>query len=222
MFDADLSEQHSSLYGTTRFATKAKETSWGTGISNKFMQVTKNGAFTGISLSEGGDKPPQDRLESPMGINIWTIEDDTAYAERSAKEIPKEEQKNIQIGGIDETDFYYEIVFIQDGNIGSTQVKKDLSNPVVTVSNFLTFSDGEVPARLKTISIDENRFLMVFEVWDSAGYQYTAYMRSDESEIVKICNPIRLHRSMPLLKSDTIKMLGTSTDSELLVYEFDI
>jgi hypothetical protein len=37
MFDGDLSEQHSSLYGTTRFSTKAKETSWGKGISNMFM-----------------------------------------------------------------------------------------------------------------------------------------------------------------------------------------
>jgi hypothetical protein len=37
MFDADLSEQHSSLYGTTRFATKAKETAWGGGIYNKYM-----------------------------------------------------------------------------------------------------------------------------------------------------------------------------------------
>ena len=91
MFDADLSEQHSSLYGTDRFSTKAKETSWGTGISNKYMTVMKNGAFTGINLSEGGLKPPQDRLDSPMGINIWSVEDDTAYAQLNAKEVEKEE-----------------------------------------------------------------------------------------------------------------------------------
>lgn len=95
MFDGDLSEQHSSLYGTTRFSTKAKETSWGKGISNNFMQVMSNGAFTGINLSEGGSKPPQNRLESPRGINIWTVEDDIAYAQTVAKAISNDEDIDI-------------------------------------------------------------------------------------------------------------------------------
>ena len=87
MFDGDLSEQHSSLYGTTRFSTKAKETSWGTGLSNAFMQVMSDGSFTGINLSEGGLKPPQNRLESPRGINVWKVEDDTAYESNVAKAV---------------------------------------------------------------------------------------------------------------------------------------
>jgi hypothetical protein len=84
----------------------------------------------------------------------------------------------------------------------------------------LTFSGEEVPSRLKTISIDDSRFLILFEVWDSNGYLYTAYKISDEDEMVKICHPIRLHRSMPLIQGDTIKMLASYSETELAVYEF--
>ena len=168
MFDGDLSEQHSSLYGTTRFRTKAKETSWGKGISNKFMQVMSNGAFTGINLSEGGSKPPQNRLESPRGINIWTVEDDTAYAQTVAKAISNDGDIDIQIAGIDETDDGYEIVFIQDGKIGMQLVSKDLAT--TSESTWLvTLGEGEIASRLKTISIDAKRIAILFEVWDSTG-----------------------------------------------------
>ena len=54
-----------------------------------------NGAFTGINLSEGGSKPPQNRLESPRGINIWTVEDDIAYAQTVAKAISNDEDIDI-------------------------------------------------------------------------------------------------------------------------------
>lgn len=92
-----------------------------------------------------------------------------------------------------------------------TLVSKDLSSASESTW-LLTFSGEEQPTRLKTINIDENRFLVLFEVWDSKGYLYTAYKRSDNEEMVKICNPIRLHRTMPLLKSDTIKMLATNAE----------
>jgi hypothetical protein len=118
-----------------------------------FMKVMSNGAFTGINLSEGGSKPPQNRLESPRGINIWTVEDDTAYAQTVAKAISNDGGIDIQIAGIADTDQGYEIVFIQDGKIGMQLVSKDLAT--ASESTWLvTLGEGEIPSRVKTISID--------------------------------------------------------------------
>ena len=59
MFDADLSQQHSSRYGS-RFSVKAKETTWSQLYGNS-LRVTSDGAFTGMDLGAGGSKPPSYR-----------------------------------------------------------------------------------------------------------------------------------------------------------------
>jgi hypothetical protein len=57
-------------------------------------------------------------------------------------------------------------------------VSKDLAT--TSESTWLvTLGEGEIASRLKTISIDAKRIAILFEVWDSTGYQYTAYKVSD-------------------------------------------
>lgn len=76
MFDADLSEQHPSGYGT-RFTVKAKQTTWSQLYGNS-MFVTSNGAFTGMDLGGGGALPPSfnSATMSQRGINFFTVVDD--------------------------------------------------------------------------------------------------------------------------------------------------
>ena len=57
-------------------------------------------------------------------------------------------------------------------------VSKDLAT-VSELKWLVNLKEGEIPSRLKTISIDAKRFAILFEVWDSTGYQYTAYKVSD-------------------------------------------
>ena len=57
-------------------------------------------------------------------------------------------------------------------------VPKDLSSAGESTW-LVTLDEGEIPSRLKTIAIDAKRFAILFEVWDSTGYQYTAYKLSD-------------------------------------------
>ena len=62
-------------------------------------------------------------------------------------------------------------------------VSKDLAT--VSESKWLvTLDDGEIPARLKTIGVDAERFAILFEVWNDKGYQYTAYKLSDQEDKV--------------------------------------
>ena len=166
------------------------------------MQVMSNGAFTGMTLSEGGLKPPQNKLSSPKGISVWDVEDDTAYATNVAKAVPEDQQINIEIAGIEETKEGYAVVYIEKSTIQMSLLSKDLVT-VDAPTSLVTLEDGETPKRLKTISLDSDRFALVFEVWDKDNkYSYTAYKVSDQDGMVKICYAMRLPKFMPLFQAE--------------------
>ena len=91
MFDADLSEQHPSGYGT-RFKVKAKETTWSQ-LFGSSLYVTSDGAFTGMNLGAGGSRPPnyRDSTLSFRGINFWTVADDESYSNSHILEVKDSE-----------------------------------------------------------------------------------------------------------------------------------
>lgn len=81
-------------------------------------------------------------------------------------------------------------------------------------------SAEEVPRNIETYSFSMNKFITLFEVWNATEYLYTAYQLSNQSNMVKICSPIRLNKSAALFGGSIIRVL--SGGESLEVYDIKI
>jgi len=85
-------------------------------------------------------------------------------------------------------------------------------------------SNNEFVTRLKNFKLNDKHIILLFEVWDTSTYQYTAYMIVDnDGNIVvdtqKIEYPIRIHnRDVSVIKGEHILIVCGEDGGKMSTY----
>jgi len=150
--------------------------------------------------------------EFPSLDNSKTGEDCNAPRNTGFTKISKDQKKKLSPGGKETGGFY-------DFGGGWNEASNE---GIVQLSKFS--SNNEFATRLKNFKLNDEQILLLFEVWDTKCYQYTAYMVVDNAGTIvvdtqKIDFPMRIHKSdMAVKNGGDILIVCGEAESKIATY----